>query len=188
MKKIILFAAILFSAVSVIKADAPVAPAAPAANDNVTLNVKLYAIQTLVVNPQQKIINLEYKDVADYKDGVKSLQEDHLTIYSTGGFGVTVNTGTTAINGKNGKGTITSSTITVTASEGTSNKLAAFYNTISLNTASSANLITSNAGGVDKNFNITYAGIGNDGYVNSYYKGEGPTVYETIITYTIAAK
>src|SRR5690606_41588255 len=60
------------------------------AQTTVTLNVKLKPIQTLVVNPAQSQVDLNYSSTEDYLNGVVSMQEDHLKIYSTGGFQVKV--------------------------------------------------------------------------------------------------
>ena len=179
MKKIILFAAILFSAVTLLNAQT--------ATDEVTVNVKLSPIQTLVVNSSQKTIDLEYTSVDDYSIGKESLQEDHLKVYSTGGFAIKVRTTEDNIKRANGDETIASSTLTVTASAGTNNPLEANYNTISLTSSVGDNLISSYTGGVDKNFNITYAGMGDNDYVNRYFKDETPTTYTATVVYTIVA-
>lgn len=68
------------------------------AQNSVTLNVNLYPIQTLMVNTSQKEVNLEFKTREDYRNGVVSEQQDHLTIYSTGGFQVKVSAVTAAID------------------------------------------------------------------------------------------
>src|SRR5690554_8136294 len=61
------------------------------AQSNVTLNVKLNPIQTLVVNPAQETVELEYSSKDDYANGVTSgALTDHLSVFSTGGFAVTV--------------------------------------------------------------------------------------------------
>lgn len=180
MKKLILFAAILFAGVSVVNAQT--------ATDNVTLNVKLNPIQTIVVNSTQKNIDLEYKTTVNYGEGVSSLQADHLNIYSTGAFIVQVASNVDDIKRVNGAETISASTIKVKAEEGSTNPLAGqTMAEVNLSTTA-ANLINSGTGGVNKNFNITYSGLDADGYVNSYFNDENPTVYTTTVTYTIAAQ
>lgn len=63
---------------------------AQAQNSNtghVTLNVKLNPIQTLVVNPAQETVDLEYSSKDDYANGVTSgALTDHLSVFSTGRF------------------------------------------------------------------------------------------------------
>ena len=187
MKKIILFAAVLFAGVSIVKADTP-ATGTGSATATTTLNVKLNPIQTLFVNPAHSIVDLEYKTVSDYSQGVTAKKDDHLTVYSTGAFAVKVTSNVDDIKRKNGDQTIAASSIKVTASDGIKNPLKANYGTISLSTGSKDNLISSTTGGVNKTFNITYAGLGNDGYVNNYFNDETTTVYEVTVTYSIVAQ
>lgn len=180
MKKLILFAAILFAGASVVKAQS--------ASDGTILNVKLHPIQTIVVNSTQNIVDLEYKLTTDYSGGVSSLQADHLKIYSTGAFIVQVASATNDIVRANGTETISASTIKVKAEEGTNNSLTGQTMAEVSLSATPTNLINSGTGGVDKNFNITYSGLDLNGYVNNYYNDENPTVYTTTVTYTIAAQ
>lgn len=180
MKKVILFAAILFAGVSVASAQT---------NPNeTTLNVRLYPIQTLVVNPIQNNVNLDYKTTDNYSKGVASLQQDHLKIYSTGAFIVQVASSTNDIVRVGGTETISASTLKVKAEVGTTNPLSGqTLAEVGLSTTAT-NLINSGTGGVDKNFNITYSGLDLNGYVNNYFDNENPTVYTTTVTYTIAAQ
>jgi hypothetical protein len=154
--------------------------------DNVTLNVKLKPIQTLVVNPAQKTVDLVYTTAADYSGGVSSTQADHLTVYSTGGFEVKVKSADANI--VNGSKNIAANTITITASNGANNSVAgATYTPVSLSNNDQV-IATSATGGVNKNINVTYAGAGADTYVNNYIAGQTPTTYTTVLTYTILAK
>lgn len=157
-----------------------------AQNNTVTLNVKLKPIQTLLVNPAQKIVDLIYTTAADYSGGVSSTQADHLTVYSTGGFEVKVK-GANA-NIVNGSKNIAANTITITASNGANNSVTgATYTPVSLSDNDQV-IATSSTGGVNKNINVTYAGAGADTYVNNYIAGQTPTTYTTTLTYTILAK
>jgi hypothetical protein len=157
-----------------------------AQNNTVTLNVKLKPIQTLLVNPAQKIVDLIYTTAADYSGGVSSTQADHLTVYSTGGFEVKVK-GANA-NIVNGSKNIAANTITITASNGANNSVTgATYSPVSLSDNDQV-IATSSTGGVNKNINVTYAGAGADTYVNNYIAGQTPTTYTTTLTYTILAK
>ena len=178
MKKIIIASFLVLGLVKV---------SAQTATDNVTLNVKLHPIQTLVVNPAQKEVNLDYTTVADYKDGVSSKQADHLTVYSTGGFEVKVKSAGNLTETKSGSETIAANSIQITATSGTSGLTAATYNSASLESTEKS-LITSTTGGVDKKINIEYKGAGADAYVNKYIAGQNPTIYTTTVTYTIVSK
>ena len=178
MKKILLFTAILFASITMVTGQT--------ASDEATLTVRLHAIQSIVVNPIQKINFLDYITTDNYKDGVSLVREDHLTIFSTGAFIVQVASDVNEIQSVgSGIGTISASTIKIKAEKGSTQPLGGTtLGNISLSTTAT-NLISSSIGGVDKNFNITYSGLGANGYVNSYFNGENPTVYTTTVTYTI---
>jgi hypothetical protein len=152
----------------------------------VTLNVKLKPIQTLVVNPSQKEVNLEYITEADYTNGVASVNADHLTIYSTGGFQVKVKSAdATMINGTKN---IQVNTIKVIPTAGSNKMDNALYGTgINLSNTETT-LVTSTTGGVNKKINIEYKGAGADAYINNYIAGQNPTVYTTTLTYTIVSQ
>lgn len=160
---------------------------------NVTLNVKLHPIQTLVINPapNHQTVDLEYSSKADYAGGVTSgVLEDHLTVFSTGGFAVTVKSSsahltTTAVGGAHGD--IEANTIQIVASDGTDAITNATNNTISLS-GDGQTLVSSIYGAVDKTINIEYKGAGANNYINYYVAGQDPTVYTTELTYTIVAQ
>ena len=190
MKKIILFAAILFSAVTVAKAQ----DASKTSSNNhrsIPVNVILKPIQTLFVNPSHEKVDLVYESVKDYKKGVTSLQKNHLTIYSTGAFIIQVNSESNDIKSTAKNGEISASTISVQAASGSTNALGnATLGKVSLS-VTPTDLVNSGTGGVDRNFDITYAGMGGNGYVNKYYNSENggvQTLYSTTVTYTIAAQ
>ncbi len=188
MKKSILFAMFLGG---VFAATAQTTPGAPQTAD-ATINVKLYPIQTIVVNPLQNAVDLEYKTVANYQDGVTNQQANHLNIYSTGAFEISVKSTaadltTTSTNPNNKK--IVASDVKVTASNGTLNPLTgATMPTVALDAATAAPLITSSTGGFNKNFNVTYAATGD--YINHYLDGAtgAVTTYTVGVQYTIAPK
>lgn len=180
MKKFIFTTATLLSAVGIVFAQT--------ATDQVTLNVKLNPIQTIEVNSVQKTVDLEYTSIADYAGGVSSTQQDHLKVYSTGAFAVTVKSDADDIVRANGSETLSASTLKVKAENGSTNALiGATLGEVSLSTTAT-NIISSGVGGVGKNFNITYSGMGSDAYVNKYFNDENPTVYTTVLTYAIIAQ
>lgn len=152
----------------------------------VTLNVKLKPIQTLVVNPAQNTVNLEYVTKDDYANGVASVNADHLTVYSTGGFQVKVKAADATMT--NGTKSILVNTIKLTPSAGSAKQDAATYvpafNLSNVDTT----LMSSTTGGVNKKINIEYKGAGADAYINNYIAGQNPTVYTTTLTYTIISQ
>ena len=85
---------------------------------NVTLNVKLQPIQTLVVNSSQNNVDLIYTSKDDYKNGVTSTKPDQLSIYSTGGFEVKVKSATASMATTAGSKIINANSIQIIASAG----------------------------------------------------------------------
>jgi hypothetical protein len=159
-------------------------------SDNVTLNVRLNPIQTLIVNGAQKTINLDYTTAANYAGGVSATNSDHLTVYSTGGFQVKVKSAGSALENTQATGPsghIQANTVQIVPSAG-ANPLAEAQYVPKFLLAEEQPIITSTKGGVDKKFNIEYKGAGADAYLNHYVAGQNPTVYTTTVTYTIIAQ
>ena len=160
---------------------------ANAQTDQVELNVRLYPIQTIVVNATQKPVNLDYTTAAHYTDGVSLAQPNHLKIYSTGGFTVTVASSTATLT--NSINSIPSSDITITPTAGTTNTLAGATLTAKTLGTTGTTIIDSSVGGFNKNFDIKYAAKGGGAYINNYTAAQGTSaVYTTNVIYTIAAK
>lgn len=157
-------------------------------SDDVTLNIKLHKIQSLVVNTGQKTVNLEYKEIGDYAGGVTSDQEDHLEVFSTGGFKISAKTSGTTLNGTNGNDkTIDVGDVQLLASLGSSNSLNDASMSATNLSASDKDIVSSSKGGRDLKFNVQYkTNHDADAYINHYRNSENPTVYTTTVTYTIA--
>lgn len=155
-----------------------------------TVNVRLYPIQTIVVNGSQKNVNLDYRTSDDYKKGVALDEADHLTVYSTGAFAVNVQSKDAQLSSVNTSITekINAADIKLTPTAGTTNPLSGSkLSTVTLSTTPTE-LISSNIGGVDKTFNVKYSAAGAGSYLNKYFNVENPTTYTTVVTYTIVAK
>ncbi|KIC63442.1 hypothetical protein [Chryseobacterium taiwanense] len=165
------------------------------AQNIVTLNVKLKPVQTLVVNPAQTTVDLVYDSKAKYAAGVSSEQDNHLTVYSTGGFEVKVQaagaTMSTTVNGTT-KSIDTNSIKVLAAAAGTNALGSATYAPAVALSNTNASLLTSTSGGVNKNIKVTYSGASADTYVDNYIADStnsgAETVYTTTVTYTIFAK
>lgn len=188
MKKFFQITAIMLSALAVTNF-----AQAQTTKEGVDLNVILKPIQILTIN-NTGAVNLTYNTKTDYDQGVTSEQNDHLTVYSTGGFNVTVESSDITLKNKNldNDETIASSGILITAALGKTNS---FANVTKLGSGIPLNktakeIIRNNKGGVDRNFDITYEGKGGDAYVNKFFAADGGTesVYSTTVTYTIAAQ
>ena len=158
-------------------------------SDNVTLNIKLHKIQSLVVNSGQKMVNLDYTDIEHYANGVTSDQKDHLEVFSTGGFKISAKTsGTTLLNGTNGNDeTIDVGDVQLLASLGSSNSLNDASMSVKDLSNTDQDIVSSSKGGRDLKFNVQYkTNHDADAYINHYRNSENPTVYTTTVTYTIA--
>jgi len=155
----------------------------PTSTDNVTLNIVLHEIQSIVVNKDKdhKTVNLEYKTMQDYQDGVSEERKKHLTVFSTGGFEVKVSSGefTPSEAGRS----ISASDVTVQATNAAKGTV---YDAVPLGSAQT--LIASEVGGRDLEYNVTYnnKAAKGDKYINLYEK-DGTNTFTTTVTYTIAA-
>ena len=154
---------------------------------NVTLNVKLQPIQTLVVNSSQNNVDLVYTSKDDYKNGVTSTKPDQLSIYSTGGFEVKVKSATASMATTAGSKIINANSIQIIASAGSKPVTGGKYEDISLSETEKV-IASSTSGGVDKNITVAYKGSGSELYLDNYIAGQTPTVYTTTLTYTILSK
>ncbi|MBF5027198.1 hypothetical protein [Planobacterium oryzisoli] len=160
------------------------------------LNILLHPIQTIIVNPGQATVNLEFKTKDAYKNGVESKQVNHLNIYSTGGFEIKASaTSDKLTSTASTTSTLPLADILLTASESTADGITgAQYQTnvpiaITASPASGSLLVSHTSGGVNKNIDITYkAAPDDDAYINKYIRSQSPTEYTTTIIYQIAAK
>lgn len=188
MKKVILAAVTLIFVVLTGTANAQTA------TDNVTVNIKLNPIHTIVVDGGQKTVDLEYSTTGDYLSGVSSPSlSKHLTIFSTGGFVVNVKTGGDFINTKVNTAVIEANTVSVSAVPADGNDLNVTDNPSVNLTSSDQTFLRSSNGGRNKEFNVTYKAKGADEYlkdkfsVNYLEDGATKAVYTATVTYTILA-
>lgn len=150
--------------------------------NSVTLNINLYPIQTLVVNAEQKSIDLAYNTRGDYKNGVVSEQKDHLTIYSTGGFQVKVNAVASS------ETDTTFQNIAVIPSSGSKplNNLNVVYTQKNISEVEQP-IILATKGAMNKNVNISYKGAGDDAFVG-FTNGNSQANHKYTIVYTIISQ
>ena len=157
-------------------------------SDGVSLNIRLYPIQTILVNPSQSEVSLEYISKQDYLEGVVNEQENHITIYSTGGFEVSVESSEDYLVGINKN--IEASDIKIMASRGSDNDLHNVnYISDVILSSSATGLFNSTSGGVNQSFNVTYEAAGNDRYINHFdTSSSNSSTYSTVITYSIVTR
>ncbi len=158
------------------------------AQSEVTLNIKLHPIQTLVVN--QAKVDINYTTKEDYNNGVTIEEPEHITVYSTGGFTVQVKASSANLVNADASSTetISASDIQVSAQESQASIPGLTLNAVSLDT-SPKDLIVSPSGAVDKSFDISYAAKGDlNSYVNKYFSPNEVAVYSTDVVYEIVAR
>ena len=176
MKKFILFAAVLFSAVSLVQAKGT-----PTNEGKTELTVTLNPIQTITVD--QTGVFLTYETREDYNDGVTSTQPDHLIVYSTGGFAVSVKSKEDNLLGDGDETkTIPSNTISVKASPAEGAILSPQSVVLS---KGGATLFSSTVGGADLSYNVEYAGAKLNQYFGKLFNKGEPSVFKTDVIYTI---
>lgn len=149
------------------------------------LNIVLHPVQTLMINAADQTVNLEYRTREDYSSGVSLNKENHLQIYSTGGYVIRIKTADPRLQSTaNIAAAIDAGDITVTASKGTTIGYESFISAPVLLSTSYVELISS-AVGASKAFNINYTAKGDNKYLNLFTKNQNPTVYSTQVVYSI---
>ena len=163
-----------------------------AQTDNVTLNLKFKPVQSIVVATGTEVVDIIYDEASDYTaSGLSQTVNDHLTIFSTGGFLVTVKAESDFTSSSTGAVAIPASDVKVTATNGSDNLND--YGTgglpeVTLSTTSAQNFIASGTGGTALKFNVKYDNTGgaSGNYINKYIYDDTETVYAATVTYTIA--
>ena len=182
MKKLILFAAILFVGVSLMKAETP---------KKSTLTVKLKPFQELIVTGNSVI---EYNEKNHYTAGTSveetGAERTVVTVSSAGGFAVSVTADDLIEEGRTDNVLPAEHIlVTATAQDGAiANKNS--ESTLA-NLKSAATLISTENGGLDMIYNLAFRATGGEFFRTAYDKGSTNTaeqVYTTTITYTIAAQ
>lgn len=153
---------------------------------DVSLNIRLNPIQSLTVNADQLTVNLDYRSKDDYKSGVTVIEQNHLSVFSTGGFEILSKSKSPYLsnNGQN----IDISDITLSSGAGTNNQLdQANYKSISLSQSDNV-LLSSIKGAANRNINISYSAKGDYKYLDLYRHSGSNNIFNTIVTYTIIPK
>lgn len=158
----------------------------------VTVNLRFVPVQTIAVQATQKTTHLIYAVPEDYENGVSVIHDNHLTIFSSGGFQVTVAADNQYFRRVGGGGeTIPVEDLVIKATSGSSNGSQTQFKEATLSVIP-APIIESEKGGRNLNFNITYdnslAGSAQK-YIDKYIKDdEKETVYATNVIYTILTR
>lgn len=191
-KNVLIAAVILIS--SVLSVSGVFAQDQSVLTGTVKLNIVLKPIQTITVNPTPvegvtiEGVNLVYDEKSDYENGVSVEQKDHLTVFSTGGFTVSVKSGGDFTNTGGNTNIIEAGDVSVkaTAGKGKLNNVV-----LAKTETTESTLISSDEGGRNLMYDVTYnneAGA-SDAYINHYLNGGvEKNTFTTTVTYTIAAK
>lgn len=160
-------------------------------SDRVSLNIRFLPVQTITVNPSQKSIELVYATTNDYEKGVSAEYNDHLTVFSNGGFQVNVAANDVSFEEQNSDRTLPLSDMVISAYNGSGNVSVYEFSNVVLSPDQNT-LITSEKGGRDLNYNVIYdnsvagsSGIYKDSYSTS---GNTESIFSVEITYTITSK
>jgi len=156
--------------------------------DNVIVGLKFRPVQSIVINADS--VNLIYATASDYNLGKDAVLDDHITLFSTGGFTVHVKADRDFT--RTAGGTIPVSDVFIVASAGTkaSNGTTTFTAATGLSETGHT-LITSTKGGRNVTYDVKYdntAAGANDLYIDKFIAADGnESAYTATVTYTITA-
>ena len=178
MKKVILFAAILFSSFSIMIVQAQTSTSD---QGEATLTLNLSAVQSIVVEGD---VIINYETIGDYADGKEGDKSTKLTITSAGGFVVKAEAETDLTDGDK---IISVNTISMTAKgiDNATNSTYAEGATLGKVGDAKPAIITSPNGGADKQYSVSYKGKGSNAYLENY--DQGGRTYTTTVVYTVSA-
>ena len=177
MKKVILFAAVLFSSISIMSVQAQT-PSSKTGQASLTLN--LAAVQSIIVGGD---VVIDYTTADDYVNGKGSTDLTTLTVVSAGGYAITAQAEDLKDATNTSSPVIKSNSIEVTATA-VGDATGAGSGTLEENPSKAA-LITSAQGGVGLQYTVNYKGTGSNEYMKNY--NGGGRQYKTTVLYTIAA-
>ncbi len=164
---------------------------AQTSTDPVTVNVVLNTMQSITVNIGQTNVNLIYNSLDDYRDGVSSPQEDHLTISSTGAYAVLVETNIDGLTIDEEDPLEDGETITIQASLGTPGAFSGTEDFPAVDALSASGtpvtLIENDDEGAYasvRSYDVTYSAAGSYAYISKILENSS-TEYDITVTYTI---
>ncbi|MBA5247855.1 hypothetical protein H1R16_05620 [Marnyiella aurantia] len=149
------------------------------------LKIVLHPVQTIELGAMDQNVNLTYKTKQDYSQGVSLNRDNHLKVYSTGGYVVNVRTSDAKLKSVGTDVYINAGDITLTAAKGASSGSDSFTTApVQLSSTDTA-FITSATGTSSSSYSVTYAAKGGDAFINHHSTGQDPTVYSTEVLYSI---
>lgn len=142
-------------------------------SDNVNVSIVLRHVQSIVVNPTQKNVELVYDSETKYASGIISNQQEHLKVFSSAGFAIQVKSNSPSFEG------IELGDMKVMAEAVNPNPNYSFSEVILSQTAT--DLIVSGRGGRNLLFNIVYDNAGGS---DKYFDKEAKS-YTADVQYSI---
>ena len=154
---------------------------------NVRLNIVLYQVQKIEINPNQTSLTLIYSNLNDYQQGVELTHESHISVFSTEPFEVKVLFTNRELAGNLplGKESKEFSQVRIKASSNLSNPSVTFP-IVKLST-SGRTLINATSAIIDTDYDVTYYGPG-DNSMARYLEIKGTTSFSNDVLYSIEAK
>lgn len=156
--------------------------------DNVTLNVKIKPLQSIVVNPSSKTVDLVYSTEDDFLKGVSVTQLKHLKVFSTGAFEIKVKPN--AANLTSGANAIPVGDISIlatqNAAQSSTNGLTGFTGTETFLVASTDVKIGGSNSFGSGEIDVKYGAAKDNKYLNRVI-GKTETTYTVSLVYSIIA-
>jgi hypothetical protein len=153
----------------------------------VMVNINLHRVQIIKVNPIQSEVHLDYKQPDDYEDGVNSLQENHLTIFSTGAYEVFVSSDQPLSYIHENQQADIHNALMVRANNPNGGSGGILLNSVYIQ-QSKQSIISSDKGDFGISFDIEYHGMGGNAFLNLIDASKELTIKQTNLVYTIEVK
>ena len=185
MKKVILFAAILFSPISIMNVQAEGA----SQEGQATLTLNLSAVQSIVVKDG---VTIDYLTADDYANGKGSTQRTTLEITSAGNYAVSVKAADLTGPGNAIKANTIKIATELASADHEDGSISKDIETTTKTLANDAvSLISSTTGGTGIVYKVSYKGTGANEYYKNYNSTSGASdikSYTTEVMYEITAK
>ena len=185
MKKVILFAAVLFSSISIMNIQAEGA----SKEGQATLTLNLKAVQSIVV---KNGVVIDYLTADDYANGKGSDQRTTLEITSAGNYAVSVKAADLTGPGDDIKANTIKIATELTSADHEDGSISKDIETTNLTLDNSGvELINSDTGGTGIVYKVSYKGKGANEYYKNYNSANGASEiqsYTTDVMYEITAK
>ena len=152
----------------------------------VRLNIELHDVQHLVINPDQSTVTLAYHTLADYQNGVESVQKAHLSVFSTSGYEVKVKMANQDFI-KLGQAQTEKIPAPLIRVKATATHIGQAVNTASVLSTNKETIISSDSPTLNGLFDVTYTGPGADGLMQ-YVEKNNTVTFTNDVLYSIETR